>query len=645
MAGYALLPEGMQGESTAPILGDIVASFAQKSDTNGKGAKPPISSHPAFPAIVALWFAALLGMGSLVVPVTLVETAVSVTGLSSIIPATAPPLGLTARALIALAFTVFGAITGMMIARQVAKAHSPDAFARFSKTGATPSARSPIKAHEELGAQGFDNNGSDNGNRRRSLALESEDGRSEFYHHAPLPGEMVDDYNDSDSQNDLEAEWEAEEGDSALKLLKPDPAEDEIEDAIEDDIMSDRQEFISGQNEYAAEEFLQPEMTAADVAAEDEASAELDIDSAWAEADDAEEYAPELQVFGASHDDEPAIDESMAAPEFSPEVDEKPVADEEPGAEEEAGTVQDWADAPLENLGLVQLAQRLGSSIAKNREMRATRAALAASAPIPPLAIARAFREDDLDIIEAEDVAQATQAFFGSNKASAKAELVPEADLAEPVELDEFAQFESPQAPESHDLDDAKEDIFEDEGEAEMQVFQAPEPEAQDIADPFPHFAQVRLEDDEDEDADAIDDLAASFSLPIGKMRSKSDALEPAQDDTESFGSLLKMNNPFKANAEEFVRIEDEPELAEGHAEPAVVFPSEAEPKSAYESESENSGAPLAAQMRASARPFDQPATGGSVRHASKPRPVNSEENERALREALLNLQRMSGAA
>ena len=31
----------------------------------GRG-KPPVNAHPAFPAVVALWFAALLGTGSLI---------------------------------------------------------------------------------------------------------------------------------------------------------------------------------------------------------------------------------------------------------------------------------------------------------------------------------------------------------------------------------------------------------------------------------------------------------------------------------------------------------------------------------------------------------------------------------------------------
>jgi len=80
-----------------------LASIAQDNTQAKKADKQPISLHPAFPFIVALWFAALLGLGSLVVPVELIETVVVRSGLSSIVPPTAPPLGFTARALIALA--------------------------------------------------------------------------------------------------------------------------------------------------------------------------------------------------------------------------------------------------------------------------------------------------------------------------------------------------------------------------------------------------------------------------------------------------------------------------------------------------------------------------------------------------------------
>ena len=48
-----------------------MATIAQSSSAS-RPAKAPISTHPAFPAIVALWFAALLGLGSLVLPVALI---------------------------------------------------------------------------------------------------------------------------------------------------------------------------------------------------------------------------------------------------------------------------------------------------------------------------------------------------------------------------------------------------------------------------------------------------------------------------------------------------------------------------------------------------------------------------------------------
>ena len=54
---------------------------------------PPITSHPLFPAVVALWFGALFGLGSLAVRPTLIEGLVLKSHIDLIIPATAPPLG------------------------------------------------------------------------------------------------------------------------------------------------------------------------------------------------------------------------------------------------------------------------------------------------------------------------------------------------------------------------------------------------------------------------------------------------------------------------------------------------------------------------------------------------------------------------
>src|SRR5688500_11745138 len=95
--------------------------------------QPPISLHPAFPAIVALWFAALLGVGSLVLPAVLLDRMVEVTGISALIPAASPPLGMTARSLIAIAGALVGAGLGVTIARRVASAHAPKPESRIAK--------------------------------------------------------------------------------------------------------------------------------------------------------------------------------------------------------------------------------------------------------------------------------------------------------------------------------------------------------------------------------------------------------------------------------------------------------------------------------------------------------------------------------
>ena len=47
----------------------------------GKPAKAPVSSHPLFATLAALWFAALFGLACLVLPARLFETVVGLIGL------------------------------------------------------------------------------------------------------------------------------------------------------------------------------------------------------------------------------------------------------------------------------------------------------------------------------------------------------------------------------------------------------------------------------------------------------------------------------------------------------------------------------------------------------------------------------------
>lgn len=111
----------------------------------------PISTHAAFPAVVVLWFAALLGFGSLMLPVALLERLVAVTGLAALIPSAAPPLGETARAGVALAGAFAGALFGWAVARKVAAGQPRPR--RLDVHHERPCR--PISAHEELGEEGF----------------------------------------------------------------------------------------------------------------------------------------------------------------------------------------------------------------------------------------------------------------------------------------------------------------------------------------------------------------------------------------------------------------------------------------------------------------------------------------------------------
>lgn len=81
--------------------------------------KAPITGHPAFPVTVALWFAALFGMGSLLVQPGLLESLVLAIRLDRLIPAAAPPLGFTARTLVAVLLAGTGGLIGFAVGRAI----------------------------------------------------------------------------------------------------------------------------------------------------------------------------------------------------------------------------------------------------------------------------------------------------------------------------------------------------------------------------------------------------------------------------------------------------------------------------------------------------------------------------------------------
>ncbi|WP_068078488.1 hypothetical protein [Novosphingobium lentum] len=195
------------------------------SSTKRKGS-PSITAHRLFPAIVALWFAALLGMGSFVVPAALIEQLVMAVHLPTVLPAATPPLGFTAHALIALVMTAIGGLLGLIIGRAIGRprhgvkqrrynpaarrsAVEPDAIGSAAAHSAiSPDdeaprlrsrdrhpdapARKPLSAHEDLAElagepDGAANAAADVPTRRRQLALTDEGRPIDFHESAPLP--------------------------------------------------------------------------------------------------------------------------------------------------------------------------------------------------------------------------------------------------------------------------------------------------------------------------------------------------------------------------------------------------------------------------------------------------------------------------
>lgn len=159
-----------------------------------KGA--PLSRHPLFPAIVALWFGALFGLGSLALRPALIEQFVIAAGIDTLIPAAAPPLGPTSRILIALAMTGLGAVLGGSLARRIAR---PAPEVRLRRRGSPTAAGEAVApralsrddyfgAGAGLDAKPAGEDPSFQGNKRRALALFHDVGPLEIHETAPVPG-------------------------------------------------------------------------------------------------------------------------------------------------------------------------------------------------------------------------------------------------------------------------------------------------------------------------------------------------------------------------------------------------------------------------------------------------------------------------
>jgi len=560
--------------------------MAYDSEYEDEPARPPVSLHPAFPAIVALWFAALLGLGSLVLPAVLLERMVGATGLAALVPAAAPPLGITARGIIALVGALAGCGLGVLIARRVAQAHRPEPVSRIAKLAG--GSRRPISVHDELGGEGVVNGESLPLNRRRALAISEDDRPSDFLYQIPLPGA------DPDAPAPFAAAPFVGVGaDDEEPLELSELAGDEAEPVSAQPADADEPDETDGDFEMTDSKHTSAWPSHQHYPAGSEPAVAEELDS---RKNRAGPRGLEPLPFSA-----PSLARRASEPASEPEVEAEPEAQLEAVATpvavaaEEPAFRADWETAPLEGLGLVQLVQRLGSTIERRRELAARSAATVAAAPAP-FASAPA----DLEPAAAEEAAQAMAAFFAPAPAPAAVEPVAAGATDAPASFDA---------------------------------------EPEQAAMPLPGFLEP-IEEADDEGDDAVPDFSLPLRRPAPATPSFAPAdndagrdeveAEPQDDDGENgFSSLLDLNNPFVAKAE-FVRI-DVPEDDAAPVEPAVVFPGQ-----------EESARPAEPVAAFGARIFDPP---GKAPASPAPAPQAAADADAALRAALATLQRMSGAA
>lgn len=103
--------------------------------SSSRSAQQPVTAHRLFPALVALWLAALLGLGSFAVPASLIEDVLVAAHVSAVVPSASPPIGLTARLLIAMVMALAGIVGGVLIALRLRPRAAP--VARRRTAGAT----------------------------------------------------------------------------------------------------------------------------------------------------------------------------------------------------------------------------------------------------------------------------------------------------------------------------------------------------------------------------------------------------------------------------------------------------------------------------------------------------------------------------
>lgn len=626
----------------------------------------PITAHQLFPAVVALWFGALFGLGSLAVRPSLLEGLVLKSHLDLVIPAAAPPLGVTARILVALILAALGAMIGIALARRIARP-KPVVTERKrtgrdlgrSESAARPhyadaSTRPPVLAGGDYGDEvESPGGGGVLANRRRSLAIEHEEEAFVPHEMAPLPGGNPQVFDISELRMD-EPHPAPEPAPAAFAEPQPAPSVQPAPVNLDwtnaaplsapaapiaapSAIEAQRQVFQAEQE--AAPQPLCPATEAAHadgrqvfgmsppappseaprqifgMEVNDDHVAQDIVKAAGFKTTVFEQEEPE-PLFGqrqppVTAQPEASLEAAVSAPipqAFEPAVSAQPIVP--PMAAAPQAPVPEAPQPSPANLGLTDLAARLGESMRRRRAARASE--VAPQMPVgevqPP----------------APAAAPVPQAYEPPQEAALSPFAAPQppvfaAPAPEPVQPPSFAAApaELPAAPAlPRAMQPLALDAFIEEDDAldpgllpprHIVMPMAPVPAAPAVS-PEPTALELGAEDELPEDPHS-----------------------------ENYASLLEIapaRNPF-------VRIE-EPEAASAEVEPVVIFPGQA-PAAAVPV------APFAAVPEtATFRRFDGPEAAGqghAVAANNAPPAVEQGEADHALRAALANLQRMSGAA
>lgn len=561
----------------------------------------PITSHQLFPAVVALWFAALFCLGSLAVRPALLESLIIRSRVDLIIPAAAPPLGVTARMLLALAMAALGAIIGAFFARRLARTTQeptqrkrkarPD---RQSFSGAAPEpAFSTPHGHDDAPEV----QPSVLSSRRRALTLDDTDNLYVPHDMAPLPG----------GAPQIFAVTEMNLGEPMRPADAPlDLAEMALEPAAD-------------AGEWAADQWLPSQPETMEQAIEDAGEA-VPPRQVFGMAQTDQFDAEPRQIFGQTVCDDhiprtfiqeqgfqtSVFETAEAQPLFPPrgEATRTDTQPEIPAFQTDPAPAKAEPPASSEP-AIFDLAHRLGDAL-RRRAARHAAARIASAAT------------------EAEVEAEAEAAAENAESCAIPPPYVPP-----------LGEFDPSEAPMGRPFVTAP---------VEQLAAEAPPTSAFPIELPAA-LRPISLDPAEsDEDTALFDSLLPPRHLAAPATGKVAANKAPAEEPDDDYGSLLDIGQSVLTRSP-FVRITDDDEPGDV-IEPVVIFPGQSTPAALLPDVADREAAMTEAP--APFRRFDAPAQAGQGQPIAVPgggSTLDPAETERALRSALVNLQRISGAA